>query len=198
MSVKNNRADNQTDAELLDLIRQDDRTAFELVYDRYWSKLYISAYKILRNRQGSEDIVQEVLVQLWLKRYTQQIESLNAYLYTAIRFQVFKTIRDGKVRESLFSEIEESKIDVHAADDFLSFDIDRKLNESLAELPDKCREIFSLSRKEQLSTKEIALRLGISTKTVENQMTIAIRKLKASMGEVFFWLAVFMVYLWEK
>jgi RNA polymerase sigma-70 factor (family 1) len=196
--VSVNRSKIFTDDELLELIRQEDRAAFELIYNRYWSKLYISAYKILRDRQSSEDIVQEVLVQLWLKRSTQQIESLNAYLYTAVRFQVFTAIRKNKVRETLFAEIEEM-IDFNSAEDNLVvLDITRKLEESIADLPEKCREIFSLSRKEQLSTKEIAARLGISPKTVENQLTIAFRKLKVSMGDVLFGLAVIIIPLWKK
>jgi len=189
---------NFTDEELLELIRQEDRVAFEQIYNRYWSKLYISAYKILRDRQSSEDIVQEVLVQLWLKRSTQQIESLNAYLYTAVRFQVFTTIRKNKVRETLFAEIEEL-VDFNSAEDNLVvLDITHKLEKSIADLPEKCREIFSLSRKEQLSTKEIAARLGISPKTVENQLTIAFRKLKVLMGDVLFGLAIIIIQFWKK
>lgn len=197
MSIE--RLEKRTDAELLESIRLDNREAFELIYNKYWSKLYISAYKILRDRQGSEDIVQEVLVQLWLKRNTQQIENLNAYLYTAIRFQVFSTIRKGKVRETLFLEIADFEIgDSNAEEKLMTFDFNRRLDESMADLPDKCREIFVLSRKNHLSNKEIAEKLNISPKTVENQLTIAIRKLRISMGEIFFWLAVILVQLWER
>lgn len=192
------RLNNLTDAELLEFIREEDRVAFEQVYNRYWPKLYLHAYKILRDRQGSEDIVQEVLVQLWSKRHTQQIDSLSAYLYTAVRFQVFTAIRKGKVRESFFTEIGEILTDNSAESDMLVADIHKKLEECIAELPEKCREIFSLSRIEQLSTKEIAAKLGISPKTVENQLTIAFRKLKISMGDVLFGLTIIIIPLWKK
>lgn len=186
-----------TDIELLGLIREDDRQAYERIYNKYWSKLYLSAYNILRDRQGSEDIVQEVLVQLWLKRQNHLIESLNAYLYTAIRFQVFKAIRAGKVREGLFEQIEGISVDNEADNRLMESDINRVLEKGIAELPDKCREIFTLSRKEQLSNKEIAERLGISIKTVENQMTIALRRLRSSMGDVLFWAAVLLADIWK-
>jgi len=153
------------DAELLALIQQDERDAFKAIYNRYWSKLYISAYKILRDRYHSEDIVQEVLLKLWLKRSDNNIECLNAYLHNAVRFQVFNNIRNGKVRASLFVEIGELFVENDAENNLLSSDFNRKLEASIIELPQKCRKIFLLSRREQMSTKEIADRLDISSKT---------------------------------
>src|SRR2546428_3666913 len=94
------------DHNLLDLMRNDDRSAFEKIYNKYWNKLYLSAYNILRNRHSAEDIVQEVFVQLWLKRHVNQVQVLQSYLFTAVRFQVFKAIRDGKAHEELFEEVE--------------------------------------------------------------------------------------------
>lgn len=177
------------DAELLALIQQDERDAFKAIYNRYWSKLYISAYKILRDRYHSEDIVQEVLLKLWLKRSDNNIECLNAYLHNAVRFQVFNNIRNGKVRASLFVEIGELFVENDAENNLLSSDFNRKLEASIIELPQKCRKIFLLSRREQMSTKEIADRLDISSKTVENQLTIALRRLRSSFGRVLICLA---------
>lgn len=186
----------KTDDELLHLINNDDKAAFEKIYNKYWSKLYLSAYNLLRDRYAAEDIVQEVLVQLWMKRNTVVIESLNAYLYTAVRFQVFNVIRSGKVREGLFMEIEQLSV-AHVAEDNLHEKyIINKMNEEIAELPERCREIFTMSRKEHLSTKEIAERLGIAPKTVENQLTIAIRRLRSSMEHVLFWLIIFFISIW--
>ena len=183
---------------MLKLIKQDDRVAFKQIYNRYWSKLYIAAYKILRDRHASEDIVQEVLVKLWLKRNDIDIESLNAYLHNAVRFQVFNHIRNGKVRESFFVEVEELFVDNEAENNLLSIDFNRKLEKSVIELPEKCRNIFLLSRVEQLSTKEIANRLNISPKTVENQLTIALRKLRSSFGRVLFCFVVIIAHILRK
>jgi len=186
-----------SDKELTTLLKQGDKTAFTHIYNRYWSKLYLSAYNILREQQGSEDIVQEILVQLWLKREHQQIDSLKAYLHTAIRFQVFKAIRAGKVRMGLFEQIESININNEADYRLMENDINSIYEKGLAELPEKCREIFTLSRKEQLSNKEIAERLNISVKTVENQMTIALKRLKSSMGDVLFWATVMLAGIWK-
>ncbi len=186
------------DDELLELMRQGDRSAFERIYNKYWSKIYISAYNLLRDRQTCEDLVQEVLVNLWVRRESLEVKNLNAFLYTAIRYKVFKVIRSGKVREDLYDEIENLIIEDNDTENSIAEnDFNRFLEESLTTLPPKCREIFILSRKEQLSTKEIAERLGISPKTVENQITIALRKLRENMGEFLFWYIVLMPLFWR-
>lgn len=184
------------DERLLESIQADDRIAFEIIYNRYWSKLYLSAFGILKDRQASEDIIQEIFTQLWVKRNTTQIETLKSYLFTAIRFQVFKTIRNTKVRADLLSQIEQNNFDDSTKEYLIEKEINTLFDASIAELPDRCREIFILSRKEFLSVKEIAERLGISPKTVENQITIAIKKLRVSMGEVLYWTAVTLSMIW--
>ncbi|QEM10699.1 RNA polymerase sigma-70 factor [Mucilaginibacter rubeus] len=173
-----------SDDRLAALIRENDLVAFEHIYNKYWSKLYLSAYNILRDRQVSEDITQEVLVNLWMKRANLQVTtSLNAYLYTAVRYQVFNVLRSGKVKADLFSRLEELFSNNGGEEILSEKEINRLLEQGVAELPEKCRQIFLMSRKEHLSTKEIAERLGISPKTVENQLTIALNRLRKTLGD---------------
>lgn len=172
-----------SDDRLIALIQENDIVAFERIYNKYWSKLYLSAYNILRDRQVSEDITQEVLVNLWMKRANLQLTSLNAYLYTAVRYQVFNIIRSGKVRADLFNRLEEL-FSKNGGEEILSEkEINRLLEQGVAELPEKCRQIFIMSRREHLSTKEIAERLGVAPKTVENQLTIALNRLRKTLGD---------------
>ncbi|QEC79689.1 RNA polymerase sigma-70 factor [Mucilaginibacter ginsenosidivorax] len=172
-----------TDERLIALIQENDLAAFERIYNKYWSKLYLSAYNILRDRQVSEDVTQEVLVNLWMKRANLQLTSLNAYLYTAVRYQVFNVIRSGKVRADLFNHLEELFSNNGGEDILSQKDINRLLEQGVAELPEKCRQIFIMSRKEHLTTKEIAERLGIAPKTVENQLTVALNRLRKTLGD---------------
>lgn len=173
-----------SDDRLIALIQENDLAAFEHIYNKYWSKLYLSAYNILRDRQVSEDITQEVLVSLWMKRSSLQVTtSLNAYLYTAVRYQVFNVLRSGKVKADLFNSLEELFSNNGGEEILSEKEINRLLEQGVAELPEKCRQIFLMSRKEHLSTKEIAERLGISPKTVENQLTIALNRLRKTLGD---------------
>lgn len=172
------------DKDLLELLRENNTHALAAIYDRYWTKLYLQAYNVVRDRYISEDIVQEIIVQLWMKRTTLEIKYLEAYLYTAVRYQVFKVIRSYKVIESLKAE---EILSVNDADQMLmKKDMQNLLDEGISRLPVKCREVFQLSRKDHLSTKEIAVRLGIAPKTVENQLTIALKRLKSIISQLLF------------
>ena len=172
------------DNELLRLIKEDDRIAFENIYNKYWSKLYLSAYNILRDRQIAEDIIQDIFVQLWLKRSSNNIQNLSSYLYTSVRFQVFKKIRDGKVKVDLMEHADQLVINSDIESNIHLKEVNRRLEESIELLPEKCKEIYILSRKQFLSAKDIALRLKLSSKTVENQLTIAFRRIRSNMADL--------------
>lgn len=164
--------------------------AFEAIYETYWSKLYLSAYGILRDKHACEDIVHDVFVQLWLKRHTAQIDSLAAYLHTSVRYQVFKAAKAGKVKVTLPEELALTTWRSDAEDALLTADLDKILEGHIERLPEKCREVFLLSRKKHLSIQEIADQLQISSKTVENHLTNALKRLRFGLGEFLFWACV--------
>lgn len=181
-----------SDEQLLSLIRQDNRLAFAQLYNKYWTRLYQSAYAILGERPASEDVIQQVMVDLWTRRQSSHILSLEAYLYGAVRYQVLKIIRSGKVRQQVFARIQQLSLDHHPAspteDRLLENELLHLIDDCVTKLPPMCRQIFHLSRYEHLSTKDIASRLGITPKTVENQLTIALRRLRTVVGHSLSWL----------
>ena len=79
---------NSTDDRLLESISLDDKASLEQIYKKYWYKLYIYAFNVLREREICEDIVQEIFVDLWTKRQDQQISDLNSYLYQSVKYQI--------------------------------------------------------------------------------------------------------------
>jgi RNA polymerase sigma-70 factor (family 1) len=170
------------DADLLELLRLDDRKAFEILYKKYSPKLYYAAYNLFRDKDVCEDLVQELFIDLWAKRSELKIASLEWYLKVAIKNRVLVYIRTQ--RATLDVSAIEALAERYSADSrLLQHDISRVLEDNVAQLPEKCRQIFTLSRKEYLSNKEIATRLGISIKTVENQMTIALRYLRSGLTD---------------
>ena len=179
------------DEKLIQQLQQDDRYAFEIIYNRYVAKLYLSAYSILKDEDQCKELVQEILVQLWIRRKESQIISLQSYLLTAVRYKVLKVLqRDAKkviIEEGELEQLGGIKAD---HDRLTENDINRLLDQGVAELPEKCREIFIMSRKQYLSNKEIAEQLGITTKTVENQMTIALRRLRVVLKHFLCWVIV--------
>jgi RNA polymerase sigma-70 factor (family 1) len=169
---------------LLTRLKAGDRGGFNIIYHQYVSKLYLYAYNILRDRDMCRDIVQEVLIQLWVRRDVVEIRSLNNYLFTAVRFKVLKAINLNG-RKAVLEEGEMERIAgvVPPVNNLDKKEINRLLEKGINTLPEKCREVFVLSRKEYLSNKEISQRLNIATKTVENHMTIALHRLRVILGD---------------
>ena len=170
------------DTELLALLRLDDRKAFEMLYNKYSPKIYHVAYNLFRDKAICEDLVQELFIDLWTKRNNLNISSLEWYLKVAIKNRVLMYIRTQKATLDL-SAIAMLTEKYTADSKLLQNDISTILENNVERLPEKCRQIFTLSRKEYLSNKEIASRLNISIKTVENQMTIALRYLRAGLTD---------------
>ena len=175
--------------ELLSALASGHEEALKVIYREYWDRLFISAYNVLKDKEACEDIIQDIFIQLWQKRESLSITtSLQAYLFAATRYQVFHTIKRSSGRKELFEDLNE-RFSTDAPDIPLYVkDIQEKINAAVEHLPEKCREIYKLSREQHLSYKEIAERLQISPKTVENQITIALKRLRIVLGDLLIFL----------
>lgn len=174
-----------TDEELLLLLQSDDETALTVLYQRHWQPLFMLAYQVLKDKEACKDLVQELFTELWQKsRRIQLTGSLKAYLSASIRYKVFRYIRQNPVREELFDHMMERMETVSPESELAVKELQSLLNTLINTLPEKCRVIFRMSREQHLSYKEIATQLNVSVKTVENQISIAIRKLRAALGYV--------------
>jgi RNA polymerase sigma-70 factor (ECF subfamily) len=173
------------DEKLLQLLANGNDDALAEIYRHFWKPLFISSYNILKDKAACEDIIQDIFMQLWLKRRTLTIkESLHAYLHSAARYQVFRYIKNNAGREMLFEGLDERLTGPSPENDLQQKEISEIINTVVNTLPEQCRTIYKMSREQQLSHKEIAEQLHISTKTVENQITIALRKLRSSLGKI--------------
>lgn len=171
-----------TDLDLVGLLAQDDQLAFEELYTRHWATLYQSAFFILRDKDACMDMVQDVFAWMWEHRHTLQVKSVKAYLKAAVRFKMANYIRSGRVRDSFFQELANytpSTLPPGSEELAEAKELQTIIQHAIVQLPQKCQEIFRLSREERLSNQEIANRLGVSVKTVENQMTIALKRLRS-------------------
>lgn len=172
-----------SDADLWRLVRLNHMSAFDEIYRRYCPKLYKAAYKVLKNHQASEDILQEVFTHLWIKRKDTQITCLSSYLYGMVRNQVFKHLRDGHMASKHLERISRITF-VEQTEEMINFnELQQMYSKSVAGLPERCREVFQLSRQQHLSTKEIARQLEISPKTVEHQISKALKLLRVAFKE---------------
>ncbi|PSL46201.1 RNA polymerase sigma-70 factor (ECF subfamily) [Chitinophaga niastensis] len=159
----------------------DDKAAFDELYHRYWEKLYIAAYARLQNDADAKDCLQEVFVSLWHKRKEIVIrQQLDAYLFISLKYRVLNHLRNNNNYQKhldIFGAIPAGLLP--SADDhlFLS-EIQGIIAATIADMPEKMREIYLLSRRDGLSVQETADKLGISAQTVKNQLSNALKRLK--------------------
>jgi len=171
------------DTELMERLRVGDDVALKLIYKKYWNKLFTSVYHILQDQQASEDIIQDLFINLWNKRERIEIKvSLKSYLFASARYEVYRQIRHGIVREDIFESMDER---LHTPSEYGNIEhreLLSQINSIVENLSEKCKVVYKLSREEQLSHKEIASKLDISPKTVENHLNKALRQLRISLG----------------
>jgi RNA polymerase sigma-70 factor (ECF subfamily) len=177
-------ASNQTDSELLEQLKAGNSHAFAAIYDRFCSVLYRVAFRILNDHDLAKDVVQEAFIMLFEKSNERVIDNLKAYLFQTVKYRCFMHLRAGRISEKHLHQMS-----LIIASNTLEEEMDAKelqfvLNKSIATLPERCREVFYLSRIEALSNKKIAERLKISHKTVENQITKALKILHTSVNKL--------------
>ncbi|MBB6500730.1 RNA polymerase sigma-70 factor [Pedobacter cryoconitis] len=176
-----------SDDDLLALLKDRDHRAYAEIYQRYWSILYRYSRKILQNEEESRDVIQDVFVMVWSKSDTLDLHtSLSSFLYAAVRNSILKLFERGKVREKYMNSLEQFIDEGTNITDHLvrNRELASRIESEIAKLPAKMREVFELSRKVNLSHKEIATRMDISDKTVKKQMNNAIKILRLKLGSL--------------
>jgi RNA polymerase sigma-70 factor (ECF subfamily) len=173
-----------TDNELWDAVVSDNSRAFVVLYNRYWKKLHKTVSYYLKDGATAEEIVHDVFVTLWLKRKTIKIISFQKYIHVTARYHVFKQLKASKINcVEYVDELAENEnmLVYNTSNTKLGYeDLETELAQVLKALPRRCQEIFWLSRVDSLSNEEIALKLNISKRTVENQITTALKYLRVS------------------
>lgn len=169
---------------LIERLKKDDKKALTELYNAYWKPLFISSYNLLKDKELCEEIIQDIFIDLWSNREKLQIKiSLNSYLYACTRYKVFSQFRKNKIiRVELFENLNKRFQYATPETKLMHQELVEQIGAIVETLPQKCKQVYKLSRTEQLSHKEIAERLNISTKTVENHITKALRVLRLSLG----------------
>lgn len=170
---------------MIALIRKGSVEAFDVIYERYWLKLYTEAVKRVRSEDDAKDLVQDLFINIWEKREKIEIRnSLAAYLFAAVRNRILNYIKANIVKGNYLDSLGEAiyRYD-HAPDEQIILD-DMKglLDQGMNRLPPRVKEVFVLSRDENLSIREIAEKLSLSDQTVKNQLTKAVNHLRLYAG----------------
>lgn len=159
------------DAQLVASMTAGDKAAFDEIYKRYWKKLYNESYKRLKSVQQVEELIQSVFADLWLKKERKNIVNIYAYLIIAVRYQVYILYKRGQTLPQFEEPLEEMARSCTEADSLINEkEIRNYIEVWLATQPEKRREVFRMKFMEEMTTKEISEKLGVSQKTVQNQV----------------------------
>jgi RNA polymerase sigma-70 factor, ECF subfamily len=168
------------------LLGESGEQAFEQVFKSNFKSLHAYAFTIVKDEIMAEEIVQNVFCRMWEKKLQLEIQtSLAAYLYRSVYHESLNYLKHLKVRAA-YNSYAQSRMkneSDNAEKKMLLGDLEKKLNIALGELPEQCRTIFQMSRFEELKYQEIADRLGLSIKTIENQMGKALRLLRLKLAD---------------
>ena len=172
--------DRLTDQELTTLLKQGDNQAFTAIYHRYKAVLYLHAYKRLQSKEDVNDLIHELFTALWQKRDELQIGQLSAYLYTAVRNRVLDCIARKQTESNYIQAFQKFIDEGEAVADhrIREQQLAAAIEQEIANLPTKMREVFELSRKAHLSHREIAERLDLSELTVKKHVNNALKILR--------------------
>ena len=192
MSEKNKN----TDQKLVKTLKKGDVFAFNELFHKYSQKVYNFSIKHLENEEDVKDLVQEIFMKIWDKR--KEIDankSFNGFLFTItlnlIRNYFRKKVKDRKLVNKWLEETEPYSDSTKLSIEFRS--LEKVVNTIVEQLPPKRRMVFRLSRNEGISNDDIARRMNIQKKTIENHLNLALRYLRERLQEQSFLVILFFV-----
>ena len=162
-----------------------DEFDFDEIYLLYYPRLVLYALKLTGNRENSEEIIQDVFIRFWMKEGHLNIKhSIKAYLFRAVHNACLDFLKKEKNQyKSSFSDFVREQDAIEFYDPILLEELDLAIQKSIENLPDQCKRVFLLHRNENLTYREIASNLDISIKTVETQISRAVKSLRKSLVE---------------
>lgn len=174
---------------LVKLMSLGDKEAFEEIYRRYWRKLFQKARQKVYAKEIVEELVQDIFINLWEKRAGAQIQTLEPYLFTALKYQIISHIRKQLNEEKYVAyATTESDEEINSLEEKIAYDdLSRSINQAMAQLPEKTRDIFRLNRLEGKSTREIVEMLNIPERTVEYHISQSLRFMREHLKEFLTW-----------
>jgi RNA polymerase sigma-70 factor (ECF subfamily) len=168
---------------ILNRLKSDDKSVLKDIFQQHYSPVCAAMYRYILDRNLVEDLAQNVFIRLWEKRQTINItSSLGAYLRRMAINEALGHLRKYKnVHIEEITPITPVKQTENTEEQYLHKELQEQITDAINTLPPKCRRVFQLSRFEDLTYREIATKLDVSVKTVENQMGKALRVLRERM-----------------
>jgi len=175
---------NKTEVEVLELLRESDRNAFNALFRQYSARLYYFAYGYLKSPEEAEEIVQDTFIRIWEKRESiDTAYSFDGFIFTVAHNMILNRIRKIRNENTCKAIFAREAVSLQNATEqaVLTAELQRVQEEALVELPPKRKIIYQMIREDGMTYKQVAEKLNISVKTVETQMTEALKHFRAKL-----------------
>lgn len=173
-----------TDDMLLRHLKASDEKAFKEIYQRYWKPLFFIAYQKSQSKELAEEIVQSIFISVWEKREIAEIDNLEHYLKVAVKYRVINLFKSRAVKEKFIRTVaKQEDLDNSTYQSIGLKDLSGAMQDSIAMLPQKTKEIFKLSRLENYSVKQIAQQMNMSEKAVEYHITQSLKLMRTRLKD---------------
>ncbi|NOS55322.1 MAG: RNA polymerase sigma-70 factor [Cyclobacteriaceae bacterium] len=171
--------------EMLNLLRQGDKNAFEEIFKAYWKEMYKQAYSKLRNKEAAEEIVQDIFTSLWVKREELLITNLQYYLSASVKNKVLNYVRSQIVHEKYWDYYKKYLVGPNDVTEEIIYynDLKEAVEKGTSFLSKKGKTIFQLNRIDGYSVPEIAKQLNLSEKTIEYHIARALKELRVHLRD---------------
>ncbi|MFC6857989.1 RNA polymerase sigma factor [Zunongwangia atlantica] len=186
LQLEAKKLNESSDTILIALVSKGNQLAFEQVYHNYWDKLYVYTNNILNDTWLTEDVLHEVFTQIWIRREELEIRNLKSYLYNSVRNRALLKLRDNKFTKLDELIVNRLNLSPEIEQEFDKNDTIMAIEKATSELPERCRAIFYMSKFQHYSSAEIANHFNISQRTVENQVSLALKHLRSELGASLF------------
>lgn len=177
-----------SEAEWILALKEGNLQAFNELFDRYGKRLYYFSIGYLKSADIAEEIVQEVFLKIWDNRIElSALKSLEAYLFTIARNGILNTIRKSKSEQAYLNYVKINPGKNVLLDEELDFnELEKAYHKAIEQLSPRRKDIYLLSKERSFSNAEIAMKMNISVKTVENQMTSALSEIRKNLRSLGF------------
>lgn len=175
------------DEEIVRQLKLGDTAAYDLLYERYWKKLYVHVLTRIKDEEAAKDIVQNVFINIWERKETIIVNTtLEQFLMGAAKFQVLNYFRSEKIEERVFDytlrKFEDASVSINELSDYL--DLEKLIEVEIKGFPEKMRHAYLLKHAHH-STSEIAEKLNLAEQTVSNHICEAMRRIRKRLSEKF-------------
>lgn len=165
---------------LIELLKEGDPISFEILFQQYYVRFHNFVRNLIKDTQAAEDIVQNVFMKVWINRaQLRPDQSIHNWIYVLTKHEVLNHIRDRKIYLQVEKLLIPDSSQFSAVEDMLQIrELDSRVREFIASMPEQRRRVFMMSRYRGLGNKEIAQMLGLSVRTVDRHINLALTSLR--------------------